>query len=210
MSSRKNPYAKPDRSTRAPRRTRATPARSVFKLEEIDQRTRLKRPGHARARPRGGAGELDRCTSRPSKVGASGRSLAVGPRAAHGDRRSRPERSTLVQGDAPSRSPNAVARCSRPTTSSCPTWRRARPATASLTRRRSYELRMRALAAAATLGQSARGSFVGKIFMSDDLPTRPLGAAQAPLRDRPHLETRRDVRSVEHRGLPSSGSEKRA
>src|SRR5271165_7258791 len=44
MPPRKNPYAKPDRFTRAAKEA-GYPARSVFKLEEIDRRTRLLRPG---------------------------------------------------------------------------------------------------------------------------------------------------------------------
>src|SRR5258708_3270956 len=44
MAQRKNPYAKPDRFTRAAKDA-GFPARSVFKLEEIDRRTRLFRGG---------------------------------------------------------------------------------------------------------------------------------------------------------------------
>jgi 23S rRNA (uridine2552-2'-O)-methyltransferase len=51
---------------------------------------------------------------------------------------------------------------------------------------RSFELFMRALAVAATLGK-AGGAFVGKIFMSDDLP-----AARAELRR--HYATERLIR----------------
>jgi 23S rRNA (uridine2552-2'-O)-methyltransferase len=44
MSSRKNPYAAPDVHTRAAK-AQGYPARSVFKLKEIDQRARLLAPG---------------------------------------------------------------------------------------------------------------------------------------------------------------------
>src|ERR1700733_12729706 len=44
MSRRRNPYAKPDHLTRAAKDA-GFPARSVFKLEEIDRRTRLFRGG---------------------------------------------------------------------------------------------------------------------------------------------------------------------
>ena len=44
MSPRKNPYARPDRFTRAAKDA-GFPARSVFKLEEIDRRVRLLRSG---------------------------------------------------------------------------------------------------------------------------------------------------------------------
>src|SRR5438128_12325029 len=44
MGKRQNPYARPDRFTRAAKE-RGFPARSVFKLEEIDRRVRLLRPG---------------------------------------------------------------------------------------------------------------------------------------------------------------------
>src|SRR5271155_3242925 len=44
MPPKKNPYAKPDRFTRAAKEA-GYPARSVYKLEEIDRRTRLLRGG---------------------------------------------------------------------------------------------------------------------------------------------------------------------
>ena len=44
MSKSKNPYKKPDLYTKAAKK-QGFPARSVFKLEEIDHRCRLLRPG---------------------------------------------------------------------------------------------------------------------------------------------------------------------
>src|SRR5262245_66697540 len=44
MGSKQNPYKRPDRFTREAK-ARGFPARSVFKLEEIDRRVRLLRPG---------------------------------------------------------------------------------------------------------------------------------------------------------------------
>ena len=74
MPPRKNPYAKPDRFTRAAKEA-GFPARSVFKLEEIDRRTRLLR---------GGQRVLDLGASPGSwsmyaagRVGPSGKLLAV-------------------------------------------------------------------------------------------------------------------------------------
>lgn len=46
MKSRANPYAKPDAKTLAAR-AQGYPARSVFKLREIDRRVRLLRSGHS-------------------------------------------------------------------------------------------------------------------------------------------------------------------
>src|SRR5579864_4212640 len=44
MPRNRNPYARPDRFTRAAKQA-GFPARSVFKLEEIDRRVRLLKPG---------------------------------------------------------------------------------------------------------------------------------------------------------------------
>jgi 23S rRNA (uridine2552-2'-O)-methyltransferase len=176
---RKNPYAKPDRFTRAAKQA-GFPARSVFKLEEIDRRTRLLR---------GGMRVLDLGAAPGSwamyaaqKVGPAGKLLAVDlePLAA-----TLPQNAVFVLGDALSLSDEALARFApydvvlsdmAPRT----TGNRVTDQT------RSFELFMRALAVAATLGGPG-GSFVGKIFMSDDLP-----AARAELRR--HYATERLIR----------------
>src|SRR5512144_2241848 len=70
----KNPYKKPDQFTKAAK-AQGFPARSVFKLEEIDRRVRLLRPGQRvldlGAMP--GSWTLFACT----KVGRSGCVVAV-------------------------------------------------------------------------------------------------------------------------------------
>jgi 23S rRNA (uridine2552-2'-O)-methyltransferase len=177
--SRKNPYAKPDRFTRAAKQA-GFPARSVFKLEEIDRRTRLLR---------GGARVLDLGASPGSwamyaaqKIGASGRLVAVDlePLAV-----ALPQNAVFVQGDALSLPNDDLAKFApyhvvlsdmAPKTIGSRVTDQAR----------SFELFMRALAVAASLGAPG-GSFVGKIFMSGDLP-----AARAELRR--HYETERLLR----------------
>jgi 23S rRNA (uridine2552-2'-O)-methyltransferase len=177
--SRKNPYAKPDRFTRAAKQA-GFPARSVFKLEEIDRRTRLLR---------GGARVLDLGASPGSwamyaaqKIGASGRLVAVDlePLAV-----ALPQNAVFVQGDALSLPNDDLARFApyhvvlsdmAPKTIGSRVTDQAR----------SFELFMRALAVAASLGAPG-GSFVGKIFMSGDLP-----AARAELRR--HYESERLLR----------------
>src|SRR5947209_4880033 len=94
MGSRKNPYAKPDRFTRAAKDA-GFPARSVFKLEEIDRRTRLLGGGQKvldlGAAP--GSWSLYAC----GRIGAAGRLLAI-------DREpltvTLPNHAMFVQGDA--------------------------------------------------------------------------------------------------------------
>jgi 23S rRNA (uridine2552-2'-O)-methyltransferase len=179
MRPRKNPYAKPDRFTLAAKDS-GYPARSVFKLEEIDRRTRLLRPG-ARVLDLGAApGSWAVYAAR--KVGATGHVLAVDLAELAV---TLPPNAEFLQGDAFALDEGALSRFApydvvlsdmAPRTTGQRVTDQAR----------SFELFMRALAVAASLG--ARGSaFVGKIFMSDDLPV-----ARAELRR--HYETERLVR----------------
>jgi 23S rRNA (uridine2552-2'-O)-methyltransferase len=158
----KNPYAKPDHFTRAAKEA-GFPARSVFKLEEIDRRVRLLRAGMRVL-------DLGACPGSWSKfaaqkIGEGGRLLAVDlePLAV-----TLPPNATFVQGDALSLTNDALATFApydvvlsdlAPRTTGNRVTDQAR----------SFELFMRALAVAGTLGTRG-GSFVGKIFMSDDLP----------------------------------------
>ncbi len=162
MSRSKNPYAKPDRFTRAAKEA-GYPARSVFKLEEIDRRTRLLR---------GGMRVLDLGASPGSwslyaakKIGPSGKLLAVDlePLGA-----ALPPHAAFVQGDALSLANEDLARFAPydvVLSDMAPRTTGNRPTDQA----RSFELFMRALAVAGTLC-AAGGSFVGKLFMSDDLP----------------------------------------
>jgi len=159
---RKNPYARPDRLTLAAKQA-GFPARSVFKLEEIDRRVRLLRP-HMHVLDLGAApGSWAMYAAQ--KVGRDGKVLAVDlePLAV-----TLPPNAAFVQADALSVDSDELARFApydvvlsdmAPRT----TGNRVTDQT------RSFELFMRALAVAATLGGPG-GAFVGKIFMSDDLP----------------------------------------
>lgn len=179
MAPKKNPYAKPDRFTRAAKDA-GFPARSVFKLEEIDRRTRLLRPGQRVLDLGATPGSWSMYAAR--KIGPSGKLLAVDlePLGA-----TLPPNAVFVQGDALSLDNATLARFApydvvlsdmAPRTTGNRVTDQAR----------SFELFMRALAVAATLGAPG-GSFVGKIFMSDDLP-----AARAELRK--HYATERLIR----------------
>ena len=159
---RKNPYAKPDHFTRAAKDA-GFPARSVFKLEEIDRRTRLLRGG-MRVLDLGAApGSWSKYAAQ--KIGPGGRLLAVDlePLAT-----TLPPNAEYLRGDALSLSNDDLARFApydvvlsdmAPRT----TGNRISDQT------RSFDLFMRALAVADRLGGRG-GSFVGKIFMSDELP----------------------------------------
>jgi 23S rRNA (uridine2552-2'-O)-methyltransferase len=160
--SRKNPYAKPDRFTRAAKEA-GYPARSVFKLEEIDRRTRLLRPG-MRVLDLGAApGSWSMYAGQ--KIGPQGKLLAVDlePLTA-----TLPAGAVFVQGDAFSLAYSELSRFAPygvVLSDMAPKTTGNRVTDQS----RSFDLFMRALAVAATLGGPG-SAFVGKIFMSDDLP----------------------------------------
>ncbi len=186
MPRRKNPYAKPDHFTRAAKDA-GYPARSVFKLEEIDRRARLFRSGmrvlDLGAAP--GSWSLYALT----RIGLGGRLLAVDLDALAAPL---PPNAFFLQADAFALDDEMAGRfapydvvlsdMAPKTTGNRPT-----------DQARSFELFMRALAVAARLGARG-GSFVGKIFMSDDLPL-----ARAELRR--HYETERLVRPTGTRAV---------
>jgi 23S rRNA (uridine2552-2'-O)-methyltransferase len=162
MRSRKNPYAKPDRYTRAAKEA-GFPARSVFKLEEIDRRVRLLRPG-MRVLDLGAApGSWSLYAAQ--RIGGAGKLLSVdiNPLTV-----ALPNQAMFAQGDAFEVGDDLLCRFApydvvlsdmAPSTTGNRVTDQAR----------SFELFMRALAVA-TLGSAVGASFVGKIFMSDDLP----------------------------------------
>jgi 23S rRNA (uridine2552-2'-O)-methyltransferase len=179
MAPRKNPYAKPDRFTRAAKDA-GYPARSVFKLEEIDRRTRLLR---------GGMRVLDMGAAPGSwamyaagKIGRSGKLLAIDlePLAV-----TLPPCAVFVQGDAFALDNDALARFA-PYDVVLSDMAPKTTGSRITDQTRSFELFMRALEVAARLGAPG-GAFVGKIFMSDELP-----AARTELRK--HYETERLIR----------------
>ena len=196
---RKNPYAKPDRFTRAAKDA-GYPARSVFKLEEIDRRTRLLRGGQRVLDLGAAPGSWSMYAAK--KIGPGGKLLAVDlePLSA-----ALPPGALFVQGDALSLDTDALAAFApydvvlsdmAPRTTGNRVTDQAR----------SFDLFMRALAVAATLGARG-GAFVGKIFMSDDLPI-----ARAELRK--HYAVERLIRPEGTRAVSMEifvvGLEKRA
>ncbi len=196
---RKNPYAKPDRFTRAAKEA-GYPARSVFKLEEIDHRTRLLRGGQRVLDLGATPGSWSMYAAK--KIGPGGKLLAVDlePLGA-----ALPANAVFVQGDALSLTNDDLAMFApydvvlsdmAPRTTGNRVTDQAR----------SFDLFMRALSVAATLGAKG-GAFVGKIFMSDDLP-----AARTELRK--HYATERLIRPEGTRSVSYEifvvGQEKRA
>jgi len=161
MSPRKNPYAKPDRFTIAAKRA-GFPARSVFKLEEIDRRARLLRGGMRVLDL--GAAPGSWALYAASHIGPAGKLLAVDLEPL---RAALPPNAVFVRGDALSLADGDLDRFAPydvVLSDMAPNTTGSRVTDQS----RSYELFMRALAIATTLGAPG-SSFVGKIFMSDDL-----------------------------------------
>jgi 23S rRNA (uridine2552-2'-O)-methyltransferase len=176
---KKNPYAKPDRFTRAAKEA-GFPARSVFKLEEIDRRVRLFRPGmHVLDL---GAAPGSWAMYAAQKVGAGGKILAVDLEPLT---TALPPSTIFVQGDAFALTSDALATFA-PYDVVLSDMAPRTTGTRITDQTRSHDLFMRALAVAATLGKPG-GAFVGKIFMSDDVPH-----ARAELRK--HYATERIIR----------------
>jgi 23S rRNA (uridine2552-2'-O)-methyltransferase len=176
---KKNPYAKPDRFTRAAKEA-GFPARSVFKLEDIDRRVRLFRPGMRVLDL--GAAPGSWAMYAAQKVGAGGKILAVDLEPLT---TALPPGTIFVQGDAFALTSDALATFA-PYDVVLSDMAPRTTGTRITDQSRSYDLFMRALAVAATLGKPG-GAFVGKIFMSDDLPH-----ARAELRK--HYATERIIR----------------
>jgi 23S rRNA (uridine2552-2'-O)-methyltransferase len=170
MPSKKNPYARPDRFSRAARDA-GFPARSVYKLEEIDRRTRLLRPGMRVLDLGATPGSWSMYAAQ--RIGPAGKLLAVdlAPLGAV-----LPPGAEFVQGDALALENEALARFA-PYDVVLSDMAPRTTGSRITDQMRSYELFMRALAVAVSLG-AAGGSFVGKIFMSDELPR-----ARASLRE---------------------------
>jgi 23S rRNA (uridine2552-2'-O)-methyltransferase len=158
----KNPYRKPDSFTQAAK-AKGYPARSVFKLEEIDRRVRLLKPGQHVLDLGAAPGSWSMYAAK--RIGPNGKLLAIdrtpitvalGPNA------------RAVEGDALEVSNEDLALFApydvvlsdmAPST----TGQRAAD------QWRSFELFMRAVAIARALGGKG-SSFVGKLFMSDEFP----------------------------------------
>ena len=171
MTKQKNPYKRPDAFTKAAK-ARGYPARSVFKLEEIDRRVRLLRPGQRVLDLGAAPGSWSLYAAQ--RIGPSGKLLAIdltpilvplGPTAhfSCGDALS------LANEDLAMFAPyDVVLSDMAPSTTGSKFTDQAR----------SFELFMRALAIAEALGVPApehassaaapRGAFVGKLFMGED------------------------------------------
>ena len=156
----KNPYARADRFT-VEAKKQGYPARSVFKLEEIDRRIRLLKPGMHVLDLGAAPGSWMLYTAQ--KIGRSGKLLAVDLSEITVPI---PPNTTAVQGDALSLENEALSMYApydlvlsdmAPNT----TGNRLGDQT------RSFELFMRALAVADKLLKPG-GGFVGKIFMGED------------------------------------------
>lgn len=198
MPSRKNPYAKPDRFTRAAKDA-GFPARSVFKLEEIDRRVRLLRSGMRVLDL--GATPGSWAMYAAQKIGPGGKLLAVDLEPI---RCGLPPHAVFVQGDALSLANEELARFA-PYDVVLSDMAPRTTGDRGTDQARSFELFMRALAVGGALG--APGSaFVGKIFMGGDLPV-----ARAELRRL--YESERLIRPEGTRSVSTEifaiGSEKR-
>jgi len=160
MSRRPNPYAKPDARTRAAKAS-GYPARSVFKLKEIDERLKLLRRG-MRVLDLGAApGSWTLYAS--EHVGSEGRVLAVDLK---NTELALPPNVTWMQGDALELGGDVFAAAApydvilsdmAPSTSGSKVRDQAQ----------SYELFMRALEVAVAVGKPG-AHYAGKLFMSND------------------------------------------
>jgi len=157
---RKNPYKRPDAFTKAAK-AQGFPARSVFKLEEIDQRVRLFRHGQRVLDLGAAPGSWSMFAAQ--RIGPSGKLLAIdlsplttslGPNA------------KVVQGDALSLSNEDLAAFA-PYDVVLSDMAPATSGSRFADQARSFELVMRAVAVAREL-LAPGGAFVGKIFMSDE------------------------------------------
>ncbi len=160
MSGGKNPYAKPDARTKAAK-AQGFPARSVFKLEEIDRRVRLLKGGQKVLDLGAAPGSWSLYASQ--KVGPSGRVFAID---LQDIRQPFPPNVKVLQGDALTLENASLSEFApydvvlsdmAPNTSGSKVRDQAY----------SFELCMRALDVAYALGKPG-SHFVAKIFMSED------------------------------------------
>jgi 23S rRNA (uridine2552-2'-O)-methyltransferase len=171
MGKRKNPYAGADAHTRAAK-AKGFPARSVFKLEEIDRRVRLLKPRQHVLDLGAAPGSWSLYAA--ERVGPSGKVLAID---LSGISQIFPDQVEVVQGDALALASEVLARHApydvvlsdmAPSTSGSKVRDQAQ----------SFELFMRALEVATTFGKPG-SHFVGKLFMSGDFQTARQAVAAA-------------------------------
>ncbi len=159
---RKNPYAKPDRFTRQAK-AQGYPARSVFKLEEIDRRVGLLKPGMHVLDLGAAPGSWSLYVAQ--RIGQKGKLLAVDTELLS---TALPPYATFILGDAFALE-DAKIGLQAPYDVVLSDMAPKTTGSRILDQTRSYELFMRALAVAAKLVKP-KGAFVGKIFMGEDLP----------------------------------------
>jgi 23S rRNA (uridine2552-2'-O)-methyltransferase len=156
----KNPYKGPDRFTRAAKQ-QGYPARSVFKLEEIDRRVRLLKPNQHVLDLGATPGSWSLYVTQ--KIGQNGHLLAVDVEPLQVPL---PENATFIQGDALSLENEALS-VYAPYDIVLSDMAPRTTGNRHSDQARSYELFIRALAVAEKLLKPG-GSFVGKIFMGED------------------------------------------
>jgi 23S rRNA (uridine2552-2'-O)-methyltransferase len=162
VSRRDNPYKRPDHFTREAKQ-RGFPARSVVKLEDIDRRVRLLRPGQRVLDLGAAPGSWSLYAA--SRIGRGGRLLAVdtSPLGA-----TLTEPAVFLQGDALSLATKDLDRFA-PYDVVLSDMAPRTTGTREADQAQSFELFMRALSIAEAL-LAPGGSFVGKIFMGPDFP----------------------------------------
>lgn len=162
MGRKANPYARPDRFTREAKQ-RGFPARSVFKLEDIDRRVRLLKKGQRVLDLGAAPGSWSLYAA--DRVGPSGKLLAIdlSPLA-----KSPPHNAVFRQGDALSIDTSDLSLFA-PYDVVLSDMAPSTTGTREADQAQSFELFMRALEIAGALLLPG-GSFVGKIFMGPDFP----------------------------------------
>lgn len=189
MSRRDNPYSKPDSRT-LEARARGFPARSVFKLEEIDKRVGLLAPGQRVLDLGAAPGSWSLYASR--RVGPGGRVLAIDLNPIE---QAFPANVTVLQADALALDTELLAQ-QGPFDVVLSDMAPATSGNKVRDQALSYELFERALQVALAHGREG-SSFVAKLFMSGDFP-----AARESLRR--SYETERTIRP---RGTRQESSE---
>ena len=159
---RNNPYAKPDAFT-AKAKQEGYPARSVFKLEEIDRRVRLLKGGQHVLDLGASPGSWAKYISQ--KIGQSGRLLAVDLKPMS---ISLPPGCVFILGDALSLE-NESLKTFAPYDVVVSDMAPSTSGTRMQDQARSYELFMRAVEVSVNVTKPG-GHFVGKIFMGEDFP----------------------------------------
>lgn len=159
MRAQKNPYKKPDRFTVAAKKA-GFPARSVFKLEEIDRRARIFRQGMRVLDL--GAAPGSWAMFAAQRVGPSGHVMAIDLQPLNV---ALPKNVEFTQADAFAIAEGELGEFDVVLSDMAPNTTGVRFTDQS----RSFDLFMRALAVAEKVSKHG-GMFVGKIFMGEDLP----------------------------------------